>query len=79
MLQNLGSDVGINSRAVVLQDLLKGRQTEIGFLNGLVAIKGREVNVPTPLNEAVTSLVKQIEQGKLKPDITNLETLKQYL
>ena len=78
-LQNLGSDVGRGSRAVVLQDILKGRLTEIGYLNGLVAGKGREANVPTPLNEAVTSLIRQIEQGTLKPDPANLEMLNQYM
>lgn len=78
-LQNLGSDVGKESRAVVLQDILKGRLTEVGYLNGLVAEKGREVNVPTPFNEAVTSLIKQIEQGTLKPSLTNLEMLNRYV
>ena len=78
-LQNLGSDAGKEARAVVLQDILKGRLTEVGYLNGLVVEKGREVNVPTPFNEAVTSLIKQIEQGTLKPGLTNLEMLNQYM
>ncbi|MEE9201642.1 MAG: ketopantoate reductase C-terminal domain-containing protein, partial [Dehalococcoidia bacterium] len=64
----------------VLQDLLKGRPTEIGgYLNGLVVKKGREVDVPTPLNEVVTSLIGQIEEGKLRPDRSNLEMLDRYM
>ena len=60
---------------MVQQDLLKGRLTEIDFLNGLVGKKGREVKVPTPANEAVTSMVKQIEEGILQPSLSNLEIL----
>lgn len=41
----------------MLQDLRKGRTTEIEALNGYVSAKGRETNVPTPLNDALTELV----------------------
>ena len=75
LLLNLVSDVGNTSRTCVIQDLLKGRTTEVEYLNGLAVKKGREVNVPTPLNEAVDSLVKRMEKGKLKPGISNLEWL----
>lgn len=79
MLQHLGSDVGKTSRAVILQDIMKGRQTEIDYFNGIIVKKGREANVPTPVNTAVTAMVKEIEQGKLKPDISNLERLNQIV
>lgn len=75
MLLNLAADVGKGSRTVILQDLTKGRLTEIDYLNGVVVAKGKEVNVPTPLNEAVTSMVKEIERGRLKPGLSNLEKL----
>jgi 2-dehydropantoate 2-reductase len=75
MIANLASDVGKEARTAMLQDHTKGRLTEIAYLNGLVAMKGREVNVPTPLNEQVTALVKQIEQGHLQPNVANLEVL----
>ena len=32
------------------QDIVKGRRTEIEYLNGLVAAKGKEVGVPAPSN-----------------------------
>lgn len=69
---------GGKGRSHALQDILRGRRTELEYLNGFVAKKGRDANVPTPLNEAVTSLVKQIEQGKLAPNLSNLKILNQY-
>jgi 2-dehydropantoate 2-reductase len=41
-------------------DWKAGRPTEIESLNGYVAQKGRELGIPTPLNEAMTALVKVI-------------------
>jgi 2-dehydropantoate 2-reductase len=80
LLLKLAADVGREARSCVLQDLLKGRPTEIGdYLNGLVVKKGREVNVPTPLNEVVASLIGQIEEGKLRPHLSNLEMLDKYM
>ena len=80
LVLKLAGDVGKEARSCVLQDLLKGRLSEIGgYLNGLVARKGRDVNVQTPLNEVVASLVGQIEDGKLQMNRSNLEMLDQYL
>ena len=45
----------------MLQDVEARRQTEIDYLNGGIARFGREHGVPTPLNEAVTALVKGLE------------------
>jgi hypothetical protein len=44
-----------------------------------VVKKGKEAGVPTPLNEAITTLTKQIQKGELKPDRSNLERLKKLL
>ncbi len=63
----------------LLQDLLKKRRTEAGYLNGLVVKKGLEVNVPTPVNEAVTALVHKIEEGTLEMGTSNFEMLKHQL
>ena len=71
--------MGKETRTCIQQDILKGRVTEVGYINGLVVRKGREVNVPTPLNEAVTNVIRQIEQGILKPDLSNIEILEQYM
>ena len=50
-------------KASMLQDVEAKRQTEIDFLNGGVVRFGREHGVPTPLNEAVTALVKGLERS----------------
>ncbi|MFC1943415.1 ketopantoate reductase family protein [Chloroflexota bacterium] len=80
MLVKVNVDLGSRQHPAPLQDLLKGRRTEVpGYLNGLVVLKGREVNVPTPYNEVIASLVLQIEEGKLKMERSNLEILDKYI
>jgi 2-dehydropantoate 2-reductase len=39
------------------QDLARGRHTEIDALNGYVARRGKELGVPTPVNQALCALV----------------------
>jgi 2-dehydropantoate 2-reductase len=56
-------DVAYDHKASMLQDVEARRQTEIDFLNGGVARFGREHGVPTPLNDAVTALVKGLERS----------------
>lgn len=75
-------EAGRNLRAgrpSLLQDVTKGRRTEVEYLNGYVARKGREVGVPTPMNEAVVQVVKQVESGALKQDAANIDLLTKYL
>ena len=45
------------------QDLLRGKPTEIDFLNGHVVRKGAEHGIPTPTNLALTVAVRLAEQG----------------
>jgi 2-dehydropantoate 2-reductase len=47
------------------QDMLKGRRTEIDFMNGLVAEKGAEVGIPTPAHVALIEAVKRVERGEV--------------
>ncbi len=49
------------------QDILKGRRTEIDYINGLVAERGNEVGVPAPTHAALTALVKRVELGEIAP------------
>ncbi len=58
------------------QDMVKGRRTEIEFLNGLIARKGDEIGIPTPANAALTDIVKRVEKGELKPDPKHLIDLR---
>jgi 2-dehydropantoate 2-reductase len=56
-------DVAYNHKASMLQDVEARRQTEIEFLNGGIARFGRQFGVPTPLNDAITQLVKALEDS----------------
>ena len=51
----------------MLQDLERGRKTEIDFINGYVVTLGRASGVPVPMNATITDLVHQIERGVLQP------------
>ena len=68
----LHGKAGTKVRGVSLQDYLKGRNTETECLNGLIAAKGKQVKVPTPANEAIVQIDRQIRLGALKPDRSNL-------
>jgi 2-dehydropantoate 2-reductase len=50
------------------QDIVKGRRTEIDFINGLVADKGDEAGIPTPTHRALVEVVKQVERKEVEPD-----------
>ncbi|RDI75260.1 2-dehydropantoate 2-reductase [Gaiella occulta] len=54
-------DVAYGHKASMLQDVEARRQTEIDFLNGGIARFGRELGVPTPLNDTITALIKGVE------------------
>ncbi len=54
-----------NWRASMAQDVAKRRRTEIDFMNGLVAQKGREFAVPTPFNDAVIDAMHGVDDGSL--------------
>lgn len=44
-------------RPSMLQDLERGRRTEIDALNGKIVAYGRETGIPTPCNEVLTQLI----------------------
>lgn len=57
------------SRNIVsmLQDLRRGRKTEIDYLNGAVVALGQDCGIPTPVNAALTSIIKALEARSLVP------------
>ncbi|MDX5350897.1 MAG: 2-dehydropantoate 2-reductase [Paracoccaceae bacterium] len=59
-------------RASMLQDLEKGRPTEIAFINGLVCDTGRSHGFATPMNDLVTSLVRQAQDAGAVPTRANI-------
>jgi len=54
-------DAAYDHKASMLQDVEAQRPTEVDYLNGGIVRAGRELGVPTPLNEAVWALVRGLE------------------
>ncbi|MEZ9233920.1 2-dehydropantoate 2-reductase [Shewanella sp. 10N.286.52.A9] len=57
-------DIDPKARSSMWEDIQAKRQTEIDYLNGAVVNLGRQVNVSTPVNAAITAGIKQLEQGQ---------------
>jgi 2-dehydropantoate 2-reductase len=49
------------NQSSMLQDIIKGRPTEIDVINGAVVRKGAENGIPTPVNQMLTELIKALE------------------
>jgi 2-dehydropantoate 2-reductase len=60
-------------KASMLQDLEKGKLTEVDSINGAVSEFGRKVSCPTPMNDKVVEIIHRIEKGELKPSFDNLK------
>ena len=60
-------------KASMLQDLEKGKLTEVDAINGSVSDYGRKIGCPTPMNDKVVDIVHRIERGELKPCFENLQ------
>ena len=54
-------------RPSMAQDVMKGRRTEIEFINGYIADKGAEIGVEAPSHTKITEFVKAVERGELTP------------
>ena len=57
-----GSD---RQRPSMGQDMLKGRRTEIDFINGHVVARGAELGLRAPANAALVEAVKRVERGQV--------------
>src|SRR5579864_3203081 len=58
------------------QDMVKGRRTEIEFLNGFVVREGQKLGMDCRANAILTDIVKRVERGELKPDPRHLTELR---
>src|SRR5713226_1882093 len=54
------------------QYMFKGRSTEIDFINGVIAEKGREVGCPAPSHVKLIEAVKRVEHGQIPAKPENL-------
>lgn len=75
-----GKRVGIRDNvSSLLQDLRRGRRTEVRQLNGVIAELGRSVGVETPLNELIVRTVLAIEAGTLRSGTEGLSQVSREL
>jgi len=57
------------NKSSMLQDIEKGRKTEIDSICGVIARLGRERGVPTPVNLSLMAVVKGLEEANQKISI----------
>jgi 2-dehydropantoate 2-reductase len=68
-----GGGASKGATSMVQQDLSRHRPTEVvGFFNGLLAAKGREIGIPTPMNDVMVALYQKLERGEIDQGIDNL-------
>ena len=52
-------------KASMLQDMEKGIKCEINHINGVACDWGRELGIPTPVNDTIVEIVKGFEAGEI--------------
>lgn len=57
----------------MLQDIQKGKKCEIDAINGVVCEYGKKHNIPTPYNDKIVEIIKNIQDEKLKAEEANLK------
>ena len=57
----------------MLQDLKHGKACEIEAINGVVCREGRKYGVKTPINDRIVEVVKEIQDGKRKACVENIQ------
>lgn len=62
----------VKLKASMLQDLEKGRDCEIDYINGIICRKGRESGVLTPFNDKVVELVTEAQSRRGVNDFSYL-------
>jgi 2-dehydropantoate 2-reductase len=63
---------GDMQRPSMAQDIRKGRRTEIDFMNGFIADKGKLLGIPTPTHTKLVELVTRLERGEIQPSPSHL-------
>ncbi len=68
------------ARSSMWEDLQRGRETEIDYLNGEIIALGEKHAVPTPVNRRIFDMIKQAEEAKSgSPKISPAELLKKTM
>ncbi len=70
---------GEEGKASLLQDLIRGRRTEIDYLNGYIVSCGLTTGIDTTMNRAVTDIVHDLEFHHREPTPTGADPLLRML
>lgn len=76
LLDKVSGDIGPAARDCVLQDHLKGRQSEVDSINGLVVEKCAQLGRAAPANAAIVEMTKRFRAGELVLDPSNIDLAK---
>lgn len=76
-LGTLRNHIGKKSMNSVYQDHVKGRSSEVDYLNALIVEKGEELGIPVPFNRHVVRLTEMIRDKKIRPSIDNLALIEE--
>jgi 2-dehydropantoate 2-reductase len=63
------------AKASMLQDLEAGRKCEVESLNGYLQRMARQTGIATSVNDQVTQIIRDIQDGRRKPEFSNLDLL----
>jgi len=74
MFDKLASDIsGRSPRNCVLQDMHKGRYSEVDMINGLVVEESARRGRAAPANAMIVEMARRIQTGELAPDPSNMD------
>jgi 2-dehydropantoate 2-reductase len=62
-------------KASMLQDLEKGLPCEVESINGHLSAVSAKVGIPTPVNDAATAIIRDIQAGKKRLAFSNLDEM----
>jgi 2-dehydropantoate 2-reductase len=75
-LEEVNKAGGGEHRPSMGQDMVKGRRTEIDFINGFIVRQGETIGLPARANAALTDIVRRVERGDLHADPRHLIDLR---
>ena len=75
-METLMAHVGKEGVTAAIHDHIKGRQSEMSLVSGLVASAGEKLGVPVTCNAAVTEIDRRINEGEIPMDPSNFGLLK---
>ena len=59
-------------KASMLQDIEKGKPTEVDAINGVICDYGRRLGIATPINDRIVQIIKKAQAGEGKLEAANI-------